>query len=165
MVLKSLQVGAGIRVPPNSSRLSLSWGVDFNLIRKEISLGNRFVDWKGEILTDCPFGDVEQDYGAPYYFIHRADFISILADAVSKKKNIILKMDSTVEHYDFDAPAVILASGERMHELIPGSTLDVVDGCGHLAPSECWRPVLKSTIDFLKSQPTTLGGRRIVRGE
>jgi salicylate hydroxylase len=88
--------------------------VDFNLIRKEISLGNRFVDWKGEILTDCPFGDVEQDYGAPYYFIHRADFISILADAVSKKKNIILKMDSTVEHYDFDAPAVILASGERM---------------------------------------------------
>ena len=58
-----------------------------------------------------------------------------------------------------------LASGERMHELIPGSTLDVVDGCGHLAPSECWRPVLKSTIDFLKSQPTTLGGRRIVRGE
>ena len=30
-----------------------------------------------------------------------------------------------------------LSSGERMHELIPGSVLDVVDGCGHLAPSEC----------------------------
>jgi pimeloyl-ACP methyl ester carboxylesterase len=57
-----------------------------------------------------------------------------------------------------------LASGERMHQLIPGSTLDVVDGCGHLAPSECWKPVLKSTVEFLKAQPTTLGGRRVVPG-
>lgn len=57
-----------------------------------------------------------------------------------------------------------LASGERMHELIPGSSLDVVDGCGHLAPSECWRPVLKSTVEFLKAQPTMLGGRRVVPG-
>ena len=50
-----------------------------------------------------------------------------------------------------------LAAGERMHELIPGSTLDVVEGCGHLAPSECWRPVLKSTVEFLE------GGNRLCR--
>jgi salicylate hydroxylase len=107
-------VGAGIRVPPNSSRLSLNWGVDFSKVKKEISLGNRFVDWKGKILNDCPFNNVEQDYGAPYYFIHRADFISALVDAVSKQEKVILKMNSAVEDYDFDAPAVILASGERM---------------------------------------------------
>ena len=57
-----------------------------------------------------------------------------------------------------------LASGERMHELIPGSTLNVLEGCGHLAPSECWRPVLKSTVEFLKAQPTMQGGRRLIPG-
>jgi pimeloyl-ACP methyl ester carboxylesterase len=57
-----------------------------------------------------------------------------------------------------------LAAGERMHELIPGSTLDVVDGCGHLAPSECWRPVLKSTVEFLRAEPTMLGGKRLIPG-
>lgn len=107
-------MGAGIRVPPNSSRLSLSWGVDFSKVKKEISLGNRFVDWKGKILNDCDFNGIERDYGSPYYFLHRADFINILVDAVSKHQNITLKMNSRVDEYDFDAPAVVLASGERM---------------------------------------------------
>lgn len=88
--------------------------MDFSKVKKEISLGNRFVDWKGKILQDCPFDEVEQDYGSPYYFLHRADLISVLVDAVAKHKNIRLKMDSRVEDYDFDAPAVILTSGERM---------------------------------------------------
>ncbi|KAI0968072.1 FAD/NAD(P)-binding domain-containing protein [Xylaria arbuscula] len=107
-----LEIGAGIRIPPNSSRLSLGWGVDFSRIKKEVSLGNRFVDWKGNILADCPFSDINDTYGSPYYFVHRADFIQILLDSLHD--NITLKMDSHVEEYDFDAPAVILASGERI---------------------------------------------------
>lgn len=107
------QVGAGIRVPPNSSRLSLSWGVDFSSVKKEVSLGNRFVDWKGNIIVDCPFSDVRERYGSPYYFLHRADLINVLVDAVSKHENVTLRMDSWVSEYDFDAPAVTLASGER----------------------------------------------------
>ncbi|CAL5870068.1 uncharacterized protein PFLUO_LOCUS4302 [Penicillium psychrofluorescens] len=113
-VKEFLEVGAGIRVPPNSSRLSLSWGVDFSQVKKEISLGNRFVDWKGNILADCPFSDVKDKYGSPYYFLHRADLIKVLVDAVSKHRNVTLMMDSRVETYDFDAPAVVLASGKRM---------------------------------------------------
>jgi len=77
-VKEFLEVGAGIRVPPNSSRLSLSWGVDLNSVPKEISHGNRFVDWHGNHLLDCPFDDVREHYGAPYYYIHRADLIDAL---------------------------------------------------------------------------------------
>ncbi|KAJ5097155.1 FAD-dependent monooxygenase [Penicillium angulare] len=109
-----LEVGAGIRVPPNSSRLSNSWGVDFSKIKKSISLGNRFVDWKGNILADCPYNDVEEKYGAPYYLLHRADLIHVLEDAVAKAENVTLLMDSRVEAYDYEAPAVTLASGERL---------------------------------------------------
>lgn len=106
------QVGAGIRVPPNSSRLSRSWGVDFSKVKKEVSLGNRFVDWKGNILLDCDFQDVESRYGAPYYFIHRADLVKLLVETVRAKPNVQVRMGCRVASYGFDAPSVTFADGE-----------------------------------------------------
>ncbi|KAJ7687500.1 hypothetical protein B0H17DRAFT_1160441 [Mycena rosella] len=113
-VKEFLEVGAGIRVPPNSSRLSLSCGVDLDSVKKEVSLGNRFVDWHGTRLLDCPFYDMRTLYGAPYYFIHRADLIAALVSAVNAHANITLYMDTPVAAYHFEAPAVTTASGERL---------------------------------------------------
>ncbi|KAJ7495409.1 hypothetical protein FB451DRAFT_1478172, partial [Mycena latifolia] len=112
--LTTHQVGAGIRVPPNSSRLSLQWGVDLDSVKKEISLGNRFVDWHGRRLLDCPFNDVSTRYGAPYYFIHRADLIDALVAAVNAHANITLRLNTPVATYDFEAPAVTTVAGERL---------------------------------------------------
>jgi pimeloyl-ACP methyl ester carboxylesterase len=53
-----------------------------------------------------------------------------------------------------------LSVGEKIHEKVPGSVLDVVDGCGHLAPAECAKPVLEATVEFLKSEPVMRGGGR-----
>ena len=44
-----------------------------------------------------------------------------------------------------------IATGEQMHHDIAGSQFAVIPGCGHLAPGECPQPVLKATVDFLKS--------------
>jgi pimeloyl-ACP methyl ester carboxylesterase len=44
-----------------------------------------------------------------------------------------------------------IATGERMHREIPNSAFSVIQGCGHLAPGDCPQPVLKATVDFLKS--------------
>lgn len=120
----ALQVGAGIRVPPNSSRLSQSWGVDFSQVKKEVSLGNKFVDWRGNTLLECPFDNVQEKYGSPYYFLHRADLIKVLTTAVDSNKNINLRMNSKVDEYDFDVPEVKLASGER----IKSDLIIVADG-------------------------------------
>ncbi len=57
-----------------------------------------------------------------------------------------------------------LAVGKRIHELIPNSSLLVVDGCGHLAPSECSLPVAKGTVDFLKAEQPLLGTETNVAG-
>ncbi len=46
-----------------------------------------------------------------------------------------------------------LAVGESIHRKIPGSSLFVVEGCGHLAPAECYRPILRETIQFLSTDP------------
>jgi pimeloyl-ACP methyl ester carboxylesterase len=55
-----------------------------------------------------------------------------------------------------------LSSGKKIHELIPGSVLNVVEGCGHLAPLECSRPVVEGTVDFLRAEPAMPGGERIL---
>lgn len=111
-VKEFLQVGAGIRVPPNASRLGLTWGVDFDSIKKQVSLGNRFADWKDNILLDIPFSDVESRYGSPYYFVHRADLIDALVKTVKQHDNILLRMGSRVDKYDFDLPSLQTADGE-----------------------------------------------------
>jgi pimeloyl-ACP methyl ester carboxylesterase len=51
-----------------------------------------------------------------------------------------------------------IAVGQTLHRDIPGSVFVSVQGCGHLAPGECAKPVLASTIEFLKSQPPRRGG-------
>lgn len=53
-----------------------------------------------------------------------------------------------------------LSVGETMHRSIPRSTLGVVEGCGHLAPMECSKPVIEATVNFLKAEPPVVGGER-----
>lgn len=40
--------------------------------------------------------------------------------------------------------------GETIHRLVPGSVLETVPGCGHMAPAECPEPVAADTVRFLK---------------
>jgi salicylate hydroxylase len=89
----------------------LEWGVDFDSIKKEVSRGNRFVDWKGKLLCDCPFDDVERRYGAPYYFIHRADLVNALREAAERNDLVTIRTGCKVVEYDFDTPAVKTENG------------------------------------------------------
>ncbi len=50
--------------------------------------------------------------------------------------------------------------GYQMHSLDPRSELDVVEGCGHLAPSLCAARVAPAVADFLKSNPAPEGSVR-----
>lgn len=43
-----------------------------------------------------------------------------------------------------------LSEGEQMHKLIPQSQLDVIQGCGHLAPVQCARQIAPELQQFLK---------------
>jgi pimeloyl-ACP methyl ester carboxylesterase len=51
---------------------------------------------------------------------------------------------------DFITP---LGEGEKIHQLIPQSQMDVVSGCGHLAPNDCASQIGLRVVRFLK-QPT-----------
>lgn len=51
-----------------------------------------------------------------------------------------------------------LSVGQQVHALDPQSELDVVEGCGHLAPKTCPDRVAAATADFLKANPAPSGG-------
>ena len=55
-----------------------------------------------------------------------------------------------------------LAVGESIHHRIPGSSLFVVEGCGHLAPAECYKPILGETVRFLTANPPPAAFERTV---
>lgn len=75
-------------------------------------MGNRFVDWKGNLLLDCSYEDVKEKHGAPYYFIHRADLVKLLVDTARRSDRIHIRTGCKVIDYDFDAPSVKIKSGE-----------------------------------------------------
>ena len=43
-----------------------------------------------------------------------------------------------------------ISQGEKMHSLIPQSQLEVILGCGHLAPSQCVAQVGPEVVEFVK---------------
>ena len=53
-----------------------------------------------------------------------------------------------------------LSVAQGLHGMDPRSELDVVEGCGHVAPLLCASRVAAATADFLKSNPAPSGGVR-----
>ena len=53
-----------------------------------------------------------------------------------------------------------LSAGETIHQDIPHSVLNIMEGCGHLAPATCAKPVVRSTVDFLRANPPMQGGEK-----
>lgn len=79
------EVGAGIQISPNASRLLRRYGLDEALrqraVRPEALEVRRWVD--GAFLSREELGDaIERDFHAPYYHFHRADLLSALSDAL-----------------------------------------------------------------------------------
>lgn len=67
-----------------------------------------------------------EDYGSPYYHIHRADLHRLLFDLVADTNDVVVRLNSTVRHLDpkneRGRPSVTLATGEVVHgDLIIGA--------------------------------------------
>lgn len=118
------EVGAGIQVSPNVSRLLQRWGLGEALdkvgVRPDAIVLRRYST--GERVGYTRWADKMEEYGAPYYHVHRADFHKLLFDLAAPYMTLHLK--STVVAVDPDAPSVTLASGE----IIEGDVIIGADG-------------------------------------
>jgi pimeloyl-ACP methyl ester carboxylesterase len=62
-----------------------------------------------------------------------------------------------------DDHLIPLNIGEQMHQLVPNSELDILAGCGHLAPNRCSSRAASATADFLKANPAPSGTVRTLQ--
>jgi pimeloyl-ACP methyl ester carboxylesterase len=62
-----------------------------------------------------------------------------------------------------DDQLVPLPVGQQMHQLVPNSELDILAGCGHLAPNRCSVRAAQATADFLKANPVPAGSVRTLQ--
>jgi len=83
------EVGAGIQISPNASRLLHRLGLGAALDRtgvRPVAVHQRRWD-DGRTLQRAPLGEVvEAAFGAPYYHFHRADLLKALTDALPPQR-------------------------------------------------------------------------------
>jgi salicylate hydroxylase len=120
------EVGAGIQVPPNAMKVFENLRLDGALA--DIGFRPEAIEARmglsGRQLFTIPLADMAVNrWGAPYLHIHRADFISVLENALRARCPDALRLNTNVTGYTQEADSV------RVH-LADGSTLrgDVLIG-------------------------------------
>ncbi|KAF1983592.1 FAD/NAD(P)-binding domain-containing protein [Aulographum hederae CBS 113979] len=107
------EVGAGIQIPSNSSRLLLKWGLGPHFEGKVVQPeGMSFRRWQSgkRIGYTKLVPDFQEKFNAPYYVIHRAHF----HEAMHKRAlevGVEIEVDSKIVDYDFDRPSLTLENG------------------------------------------------------
>lgn len=105
------EVGAGLQIAPNGTRLLIELGLRERLEavvceaeRKEVRLWNTGQTWKlFDLGKDC----IER-FGAPYWTVHRGDFHAVLRDAVLALKPEAIHLNHQVQGFTQDSESAVL---------------------------------------------------------
>ncbi|KAJ6618774.1 FAD/NAD(P)-binding domain-containing protein [Mycena sp. CBHHK59/15] len=106
------EVGAGIQISPNLSRLLIRWGLGSEL--RKASVKPQSITFRryntGRRVGWTKWGDnMDRDYGAPYCHVHRADLLDMLFKLASPYMTLFL--NSRVVSLDPHLGQVTLESG------------------------------------------------------
>ena len=134
------EVGAGIQLAPNCTRVLHDLGLEAALRGVAfVPDGVEMRDWKsGRVLTTSALGQrAVEAYGFPYYHIHRADIMQVLADAARANDNIKLLSNARVEKIERrDDGVSIEAAGQTHH----GDVLIGADGIHSIVRDDLFGP-------------------------
>ncbi|KAI1340309.1 FAD/NAD(P)-binding domain-containing protein [Xylariaceae sp. FL0016] len=120
------EIGAGIQVLPNSSRILRSWGLGDELAKHATT--PRYCNmrgWKGNILSRMDFHAYSEALGSPFWDFHRANLHRCLLDrAVELGAHV--RVNSRVADVECTedglTATVVLSNGERLEaDLVVGS--------------------------------------------
>lgn len=111
------QIGAGIQLSPNATRLLHGWGIlDEVLKHAHRPEAGTIRSYRGDVLSHSPpvsDGHLVTDQ-APYIVTHRADLLRALLSG-AKKHKIDIRLGMEVIEVDFNKPSLRLSTGE-IHE-------------------------------------------------
>jgi salicylate hydroxylase len=115
------EIGAGIQISPNASRLLHRFGLADALARHGVRpVGVHQRRWDdGRTLQRAPLGDlVETTFGAPYYHFHRADLLAALAGAVPAERVHLGHRFSSATDHGATADADVLVGADGIHSAV-----------------------------------------------
>jgi len=96
------EIGAGIQLSPNCTRVLHALGLE-DALRAVAFLPERteMRHWRsGRTLAVTPLGQAALErFGTPYYHVHRADLMRVLADAAGREAHIRIHTDTRVESF------------------------------------------------------------------
>jgi salicylate hydroxylase len=111
------EVGAGVQIGPNGSRLLISLGLREAMEQAVcLPLGREFRLWStGQRWRSFDSGETAvQRFGAPYWMVHRGDFHGVLLDAVRKAEPDAIRPGNACVGFEQDGhgATIRLANGE-----------------------------------------------------
>ncbi|MFZ4687912.1 MAG: FAD-dependent monooxygenase [Polymorphobacter sp.] len=121
------EVGAGITLSPNASRVLIHLGLGADIERLGVVPDRQWTQdlRDGRVLIERERGAaVERQYGAPYTHVHRADLHAMLANAVvvAAPGAITLSQRLTEIDHTADGAALHFANGDHRHaDLVIGA--------------------------------------------
>ena len=123
------EVGAGIQLGPNVTRILRDWGLEDGL-RAVAAFPDRLQVRSavtGAELGALPLGARSLErYGAPYATVHRADIHRLLYRAVAQRTGVHLHLDQSLAQYADDGKAVRLKTARGLE--VEGDALVGADG-------------------------------------
>lgn len=158
------EVGAGIQVPPNSSRYLLQWGLGPYLQGKAVEpQAVRMRRWQsGEIISLTKLSpEFRSKYGAPYYVIHRADLQLAMYER-ALELGVEVKVNAGVEFFFAESAKIMLENGElHFADLIVAAdgvksqARKVVLGGNDQPPVQCRYAAYRAMVDAksMKTDP------------
>lgn len=118
------EVGAGITLSPNSSRVLQHLGLGPELERLGVSPGKQWTQhWQtGEVILEYERGpELGRRYGAPYLHLHRADLHSILAGALKALQPGAIRLDHRLTDVTAEGEARFANGATVAAELLMGA--------------------------------------------
>lgn len=123
------EIGAGIQVLPNSSRVLFSWGMEKQLAKHatQPKLCN-YLNWKGEKLAHMDFHEYAHELGTPFWDFHRSNLHSELLNR-SIELGATIETNAKVRDIEYEcqseertiAVAVLENGSRRKADLIVGA--------------------------------------------
>ncbi|TGZ78803.1 FAD/NAD(P)-binding domain-containing protein [Ascodesmis nigricans] len=110
------EVGAGIQIPPNSTRILHSWGLKEELLKLVVwpqSITIRRYETGKQIGFTPLHPELMDNYGYPYHVIHRHDYQQLLLTE-AKRVGAKVTLNAYVTSVDESTASVTLASGKTL---------------------------------------------------
>lgn len=96
------EVGAGIQIPPNAMKVFAELGIDRALMQigfQPMAIEARMGETGRQLFSIPILEEAERRWGAPYLHIHRADYISVLKQALETHQSDAVRVNSEVKSY------------------------------------------------------------------